>query len=85
MESIAVWLKENELIINLKKGKTESLLFGTAKRRNMQSEPLEVTIPCPDRITINGPNEYKYLGVYVDGTLNLNSNLKNVLKKRQDS
>ena len=81
MESIAVWLKENELIINLKKGKTESLLFGTAKRRNMQSEPLEVTIPCPDRITINGPNEYKYLGVYVDGTLNLNFQFEKCFKK----
>ena len=80
MESIAVWLKENELIINLKKGKTESLLLGTAKRRNMQSEPLEVTIPCPDRITINGPNEYKYLGVYVDGTLNLNSQFEKCFK-----
>ena len=82
MESIAVWLKENELIINLKKGKTESLLLGTAKRRNMQSEPLEVTIPCPDRITINnGTDEYKYLGVYVDGTLNLNSQFEKCFKK----
>ena len=26
---IATWLEENELIINLKKGKTECMLFGT--------------------------------------------------------
>ena len=66
MESIAGWLKENELIINLKKGKTESLLFGTAKRRSMQTEPLEVSVPCPTRTTITSTSDYKYLGVHVD-------------------
>ena len=32
MDAIAKWLDENALIINLKKGKTESLLFGTSQR-----------------------------------------------------
>ena len=32
IDAVANWLDENELIINLKKEKTESLLFGTAKR-----------------------------------------------------
>jgi hypothetical protein len=32
MESIADWMDENEFIINLKEGKTETLLFGTTKR-----------------------------------------------------
>ena len=30
MDAIAKWLDQNALIINLKKGKTESLLFGTS-------------------------------------------------------
>ena len=30
--SITPWLEENQLVINMKKGKTESMLFGTEKR-----------------------------------------------------
>lgn len=32
INSLASWFRDNELIINLKKGKTEVILFGTAKR-----------------------------------------------------
>ena len=32
MPNIAKWLDNNRLIINLKRGKTESVLFGTGKR-----------------------------------------------------
>ena len=32
MESISTWLDTNRLEINLKKGKTVAMLFGTAKR-----------------------------------------------------
>ncbi len=32
MAVIKDWLDKNRLIINLKKGKTESMLFGTAKQ-----------------------------------------------------
>ena len=39
---IASYLDSNELIINLKKGKTESLLFGTAKRLNGVKKSFEV-------------------------------------------
>ena len=81
MELIASWLKENELVINLKKGKTESLLFGTAKRRNMQSEPLEVFFSFPTRTPITGTREYKYLSVHVDGSLGLSSQFEKCLKK----
>ena len=42
MSCITNWLEENELIINLKKGKTESLIFGTAKRRAKDCGPFKV-------------------------------------------
>ena len=42
MDLISNWLKENELIINMKEGETEALLFGTAKRKSMQTEPFKV-------------------------------------------
>ena len=35
MENISKWLDKNRLVINLKKGKTEAMLFGTVKRRSM--------------------------------------------------
>ena len=34
IKSLADWFRDNELVINLKKGKTEVMLFGTAKRLN---------------------------------------------------
>ena len=30
--NITSWLEDNQLVINLKKGKTEAMLFGTEKR-----------------------------------------------------
>jgi hypothetical protein len=31
-ESVAQWLQRNQLVINLKKDKLESMVFGTARR-----------------------------------------------------
>ena len=42
MDLIAKYLEDNELIMNLEKGKTEIMLFGTAKRLSMQSRGLDV-------------------------------------------
>ena len=44
MDCLADWLKSNELVLNLKKGKTESLLFGTTQSIAKQTEPLEVKL-----------------------------------------
>ena len=63
MDSLADWLRENELIINLKKGKTESLLFGTAQRITKYSEPLKVSISSPSPTVIATTKVYKYLAV----------------------
>ena len=40
MDLISNWLKENEHIINMKEGKTEALLFGTAKRTPDNTKPV---------------------------------------------
>lgn len=70
MASIAGWLDENELIINLKEGKTEALLFGKA----MQFCKLDESLAIPYRHTIiNYTKKYRYLGVEINATLNLNS------------
>ena len=81
MDSLADWLRENELIINLKRGKTESLLFGTAQRIAKHSEPLKVSISRPSPTVITTTEVYKYLGVLVDSSLNLNSNFDSCYKR----
>ena len=43
-ENIAAYFETNELIINLKRGKTESMLFGTGKRLAKINKELEVII-----------------------------------------
>ena len=79
---IAGWLKENGFAINLKKGKTESLLFGRAKGRNMQSEPYQVSSPFPTKIAIISSRECTYiLVVYVDGSLSLISHFQKMFRE----
>ena len=78
MDLISNWLKENELIINLKEGKTEALLFGTAKRISMQTEAFKV---YQGSNAIRNTDEYKYLGIYVNSSLDLNSNFERSYNK----
>ena len=71
------YLYENELILNLKKGKTESMLFGTSKRRSKEKS-LELTI---DEHPINNTTQYCYLGNKLDPGLSLNENFESSYKK----
>ena len=79
MDCLADWLKCNELVLKVKKGKTECLLFGTSQRTAKQTEPLEIKLL--DQTVINNTTDYKYLGVRVDSSLNLNSNFNTCYKK----
>ena len=73
MSCLADWLKSNELVLNLKKGETEPLLFGTLQRIAKQTtEPLEIKLS--HQTVINNPTECKYLGFRVDSSLSINSN-----------
>ena len=36
------WIKENELLMNLKQGKTEALLFGTSKKTTQNTKDFEI-------------------------------------------
>ena len=77
MNNVSKWLDKNRLIINLKKGKTESLLFGTAKRLSSK-DPMEVYLI---EKLIKVANGYKYLGVWLEPTFNVNENLRRVSSK----
>ena len=78
MDAIAKWLDENALIINLKKGKTESLLFGTSQRIAKQNETLTVMYQGANELNTS---HYKYLGIEIDSSLNLNCHFYKCFKR----
>ena len=78
MAELFAWLSENELILNLKKGETEALVFGTAQRIRKCTESLCILYKN-DQINIT--STYKYLGVQLDSSLNLNSDSDAKYKK----
>ena len=71
MENVKNYCFTNELIINTKKGKTEVMLFGTAKRLKSSGKRLEITFFAKQ---INFITNYKYPGVIIDNTMTLNDN-----------
>ena len=78
MELIAKWCEKNELILNTTAGKTESMLFGTAKNLCQQSRTLNVTYA--DQF-IRSVTTYKYLGVEITHSLNMTTNFDSTYKK----
>ena len=79
INNLATWFRKNELIINLKKGKTETMIFGTAKRLSrLQGKQLNLMI---NGLPINSTTTYKYLGVQLDPTLNFETHFNKTYKK----
>ena len=78
LKNLSRWFKENELLINLKPGKTELLQFGTSQRIVKINKSFEVKF---SNQYINETKSYKYLGVEVDHTSNLNSHFDKTYKK----
>ena len=66
------------MIINLSKGKTELMLFGSAQRLKTHSKLLKILYQGH---TINFVTEYKYLRTVIDIHLTLNDNFDKVYKK----
>ena len=73
------WLNQNELVINLNKGKTESMIFGTSQKLRKAGN-LELTISIGAN-QIRSTSSCKYLGVQLDPTLSFNRHLNLILKK----
>ena len=77
LDNIAKYMKQNELIINLKKGKTESMIFGSGKKLSKVND-LDLKLRGT---SINPTKRYKYLGTILDPVLNLNYNFDTIYKK----
>ena len=68
-------MKENCLILNPKKGKTEFVIFAT---RKSAQQPAKIVI---DNNIINQPDSYEYLGIKLDDHLNMISHYQSVYKR----
>ena len=71
LSNLADYFDDNELIINLKKGKTESMLFGTAKRLSLNKNDFNVSYR---QHLISFVDKYKYLGNILDNHLTFSNN-----------
>ena len=70
LQALSTWLDNNDLVANLKKGKTECMLFGTPQRiAKQESTELNVTFK---NSRVNSTTSYKYLGVELNNHLNMN-------------
>ena len=73
------YFRNNELVLNLKKGKTETVLFGTAKRLSKQIQnSLSVEI---DGVPVHHVESYVYLGNQLDSKLTLTNNFDKAYKR----
>ena len=79
MQAIAEWCIKNELILNLKKGKTEVMVFGTPSHLSRQ-ESKHINIMYQFQ-HIHVTNSYKYLGIELTPSLNPTSNFMKSMKK----
>ena len=71
LSHISKWFELNELIINLKKRKTECMLFaGSGKRLSKFKEYLQLNIKYNETL-VNCTTSFEYLVVLLNETLNL--------------
>ena len=77
INNVRRFLTDNELIVNLKKGKTEAMLFSTAKKLN-ETNTLELFY---GEKPISTTNCYKYLGISIDPQLRLSDHFDKTIKK----
>ena len=78
LKNMSTYFKTNQLITNLNKGKTETMIFGMSSRLSKCGKKL--TLYYDDRV-IHATETYKYLGTILDRTLSLSTNLDRMYKK----
>ena len=77
MQNLLSYFRKNELVINLKKRKTETMLFGRTKRLKAAGE----NNVSYNNQRINFTETYKYLGNIVDHHLKFSENFEKSYKK----
>jgi hypothetical protein len=77
LQCISEYFFQNELIMNVSKGKTESMVFGPQKRLSMTSKSLNLLF---NGTKITSTTQYKYLGTLLDQSLSLSGHFKNIYR-----
>ena len=78
MDNLSNYFYDNELILNLKKGKTESMIFGTSKCLAKSQKKLKLSY---QETIISNTSRYKYLGYILHQNLNMVEFFNNSYKK----
>ena len=76
-DRVASWIRENSLALNLKKGKTEFVLYGSHQKLSRMTK-CEITI---NNGVINESSAYCYLGVTLASHLTLQEHFNNIYRK----
>ena len=74
---VGKWFTDNNLIMNLKKGKTEFVMYGTSQKLSRQ-QSCHIEIGGAE---INQSSSYEYLGVTLDHHLTLQEQINKIYKK----
>ena len=77
MELISNWFVQNNLVVNLKRSKTECVLYGT-HHKTSKSRPMEIKVGGTKVVQ---SQVYEYLGVTMDENLNYIEHLQKTIKK----
>ncbi|XP_057298351.1 uncharacterized protein LOC130629229 [Hydractinia symbiolongicarpus] len=78
LKNIEQYLIDNDLVINLKRGKTEAMLFGTGKKLNSVSHKLKLFY---NFVEVNTTSQYKYLASTLESKLSMQVNFDTAYKK----
>ena len=78
LNNVSDFCFENKLLLNLKKGKTEAMLFGTTQQLLKAENALKFFYRSDP---VQNTEQYKYLGNIVDPSLTLNADFDHEYKK----
>ena len=77
LQSLGRWLQDNNLVINLKPGKTEFVMYGTHKKLS-SVDSIKVEI---NNVPVSHATKYEYLGVTMDNHLTLTDHHNKMYKR----
>lgn len=78
LQNISTYFRLNDLVANVRKGKTEVMLFGTRQRLLKAEKGITVTF---NHAEVNVTETYKYLGTTIDQSLSMSINFEQMYKK----
>ena len=82
LSRLSEWFEQNELMVNLKKGKTECMVFGTGKNLSKNDDHV-LNIKIKEEV-VNNATSYSYLGIILDPTLCLGDHFNKIYKRASD-